>query len=204
MPKDKKAAAPTRSPKRAAGPSGRMVALLRGVNVGGRNMVPMAALRQAFASLGLDEVTTYIQSGNVLFRAASGREEALAERLTHHLHRTFGPHLTLVLRSAEELARVAASSPFDPSQVDTARLMVFFLGARPAPGAIAALDPDRSPPDAFKVVGREIHAHCPNGFAKTKLTVDYFERRLGTVATARNWRTVNALAARSKGGASPA
>ena len=166
------------------------VALLRGINVGGRNKLPMAELREVFARAGANEVRTYIQSGNVLFRAPSGLARKLPATIADALERRFSLKVPVILRSAEELIAAAERNPFLEAEVDTGALHVMFLAEKPARGAAASLDPRRSPPDEFALGEREVYLRCPNGVADTKLTNDYFDRTLGTVSTGRNWRTV--------------
>jgi uncharacterized protein (DUF1697 family) len=172
----------------------RHVALLRGINVGGNNKIPMAALSAMFTALGHTEVRTYIQSGNVIFRPRlrSPVGTGLDLELEQAILETFKLPIRVVTRTGDELREVLAHNPFPAAEPE--RLMVVLLRDVPGPDAIARLDPDRSPPDRFVVRGREIYAYCPNTFAKTKLTLDWFERRLGTVGTARNWRTIGVLA----------
>jgi uncharacterized protein (DUF1697 family) len=96
----------------------------------------------------------------------------------------------VVVRSADELCAVARANPFLRKASDTAALHVAFLADAPAADKVAVLDPKRSPPDEFAVVGREIYLRCPTGMAKTKLTNAYFDSKLATISTARNWNTV--------------
>lgn len=166
------------------------VALLRGINVGGRKTVPMAELRSALAGIGLEGVATYIQSGNVVFRAPSRDAKSLAGTIESSIDETFGVSARVVLRTRDELAAVTEGSPFVERGADPAKLHVVFLERRPDASAVAELDPGRSPPDELEPRGREIYLHLPNGMGRTKLSVDYFERRLGVAATARNWKTV--------------
>ena len=101
-----------------------------------------------------------------------------------------------MIRSAAELAAVAATNPFldtEPDR-DARTLHVAFLSKRPAAAAVAKLDPHRSPPDAFAVLGREVYLSYPDGSGRSRLTLDYLERALGVTGTARNWRTVRRLA----------
>lgn len=164
------------------------VALLRGINVGGKNRLPMAELVQACEALGWREVRTYIQSGNLVFRA----EEPRGESLQAEIERRFGLRVPVVLRSADAMAGVLAGVPF--AELDREELHVGFLAEPPSAERLAKLDPARSPGDRFAVVSGEIYLHLPNGVARTKLTNDYFDRALGTVCTVRNWNTVEALA----------
>jgi uncharacterized protein (DUF1697 family) len=178
------------------------VALLRGINLGARNKVPMPKLKSAFESLGFEDVVTYIQSGNVVFRSSSGGAKKIAARIEQGIEEVFGLSIIVVLRTPAELKSIAKSNPYLPRETDLTKLHVVFLKSRPAAKAIAQLDPERSPPDEFTVRGREIYLHLPNGFGRSKLTLDYFERRLGVDATARNWKTVLKLLELAKPGAS--
>lgn len=150
----------------------------------------MSALAEMFRALGHRSVSTYIQSGNVRFEPATAAVNLEAEveaAITH----TFGHSVSVIVRSVEEIREIGGLSPFAASPPE--QHMVVFLREAPAAEKIAGLDPARSPPDQFAVRGREIYAACPNGFARTKLTLDWFEKRLGTVGTARNWKTVGVL-----------
>lgn len=166
------------------------VALLRGVNVGGRNRLPMKDLAAMFAALECRDVATYIQSGNVVFRAPAATVRDLPVQLTRRLAKQLGIDVPVVLRSARELDGVVRGNPFLAKRTDEKALHVVFLAERPAPARVAALDPGRSPPDAFLVRGAEVFLSCPHGMARTKLTNDWFDRTLGTISTVRNWRTV--------------
>lgn len=169
------------------------VALLRGVNVGGKKL-PMAGLRSALADLGLDEVVTYIQSGNVVFdsdlRAAELRP-AIEKRIADE----FGLAVTVILRTPAGLDQVVAHNPFGADEPVLSRLHVVFLEDVPAAGAEARLEPERSPGDRFELHGRELYLHLPAGVGKSKLTLDYIERRLGVRGTMRNWNTLLKLLA---------
>ena len=170
----------------------RYVALLRGVNVGGRNKLPMADLREIFAEAGCAAVQTYIQSGNVVFEAAQDMAERVPEIVTLAIRKRFDIETAVIVRSKEELRQVADSNPFDTSG-DPRLLHVAFLQDTPGAEAVTRLDPDRSPPDAFAVRGRNVYLHYPNGVARSKLTNEYLAGQLQTVSTMRNWRTVLTL-----------
>ena len=170
----------------------RYVALLRGVNVGGRNKLPMAGLRDVCTEAGCAAVQTYIQSGNVVFQAAQDLAERVPEIVTLAIRRRFGFETAVVVRSKEELRQVVASNPLDTS-ADPRFLHVAFLENSPGADAVARLDPERSPPDVFEVRGGNVYLHYPNGVARSKLTNEYLAAQLQTVSTTRNWRTVLAL-----------
>jgi uncharacterized protein (DUF1697 family) len=171
-----------------------LVALLRGINVGGKNTIPMSELKSSLSSLGLEDVVTYIQSGNVVFRTP-GDAHDVAHDIEQRIAKDFGVDVTVLLRTPAQLRAVARSNPYLGDDGDLSKLHVVFLSGRPAVSAVAELDPERSPPDEFSLLRREIYLRLPNGSGRSKLTVDYFERRLGVAATARNWNTLIKLVA---------
>ena len=176
-----------------AAPRASYVALLRGINVGGKNKLPMAALSAMFVEAGCGDVKTLIQSGNVVFSAPPALASTIAAQVTQAIADGFGLAIPLVIRTAEDLAAVSRDNPFLQAGEDPEKLHVGFLADTPAEAAIASLDPARSAPDRFLVRGREVYLHLPNGVARSKLTNAYFDGRLQTVTTIRNWRTVLAL-----------
>ena len=166
------------------------VALLRGINVGGRNLLPMTDLAGLFEEAGCAGVRTYIQSGNVLFTASRARAEKLPGLIASGIADRFGYQVPVLLRTAADLGETIRQNPFLEAGASENWLHVLFLADQPDAGRVAALDPLRSPPDAYAVRGREIYLRLPNGGAKTKLTNAYFDSRLATISTVRNWRTV--------------
>ena len=181
--------------------AGVYVALLRGVNVGGKNRLPMKDLAAMFADAGCADVVTYIQSGNVVFRAT----DACAARVPAAVAKAVAERLAfrapVVMRTAAELRAVARGNPFLKPGADPDALHVLFLADRPAAARVAELDPHRSPPDEFEVRGREVYFRCPNGVGRSKLTNAYFDSKLATTSTLRNWRTVLKLVEMSGGAA---
>jgi uncharacterized protein (DUF1697 family) len=169
------------------------IALLRGINVGGKHKLPMTDLRRIFADAGAEDVRTYIQSGNVVFTASAAVARTLADRVADAVAEEFGFRPTVVTRTAAVLRKIAAANPFEVD--DPKRVHVGFLRAKPKPTAIKRLDPGRSPGDLFVVKGTEIYLHYPNGMGRSKLTGAYLESTLGVEATMRNWRTVTELLA---------
>jgi uncharacterized protein (DUF1697 family) len=168
------------------------VVLLRGVNVGGARPLPMAGLRDALTAAGHRDVRTYVQSGNVVLSS-----RASAASVTTTVHReiadVFGLDVPVVVRTAAELADVAAHNPFHRAGADPGRqLHVAFLAARPADRAVETLDPHRAAPEELHVRGREIYLWCPDGLGRSKVLTGV-ERALDTAITVRNWRTVTEL-----------
>ena len=170
------------------------LALLRGINVGGKAKLPMKELSGIFAGCGATAVQTYIQSGNVVFEAAShtAARECVA-RVTAEIARVYGYPGRIVLRSAQEMRECLAGNPFAGAGASEDALHVYFLADQAEAEAVKGLDPERSAPDKFVVRGREVYLFLPGGMARTKLTNAYFDSKLRTVSTARNWRTVGKL-----------
>lgn len=166
------------------------VALLRGINVGGKHIAPMKQLVEVFTGCKCVDVRTYIQSGNIIFSAPPKLMNGLTALLARKIEERFGFAVPVILRSYEELAKVPRNNPFLKRGVAENTLHVYFLADEPSAAAVKTLDPQRSAPDEFQVSGREIYLHLPNGMGRSKLTSAYFDSKLKTVATARNWATV--------------
>jgi uncharacterized protein (DUF1697 family) len=168
------------------------VALLRGINLGAHNMVPMADLRALFDDLGAEDVETYVQSGNVVFKIADGAEK-LTPAIERKIRRDLGLSVTVLVLTRPQLTKVLAGNPFAKAKKEPAKLHVTFLADNPAGAKVGRLDPERGKPDEYRLVGEQIYLHCPNGYGRTKLTNAYFEKQLGVAATTRNWKTVTKL-----------
>jgi len=170
------------------------VALLRAVNVGGRNRVPMTELRRAVEALPATDVRTYVQSGNVVFRSPHRAEAAVVDAVRAALQGAFGFEIGVVVRSAAALATVLGTNPLSTEGRDPSRLAVTFLSAAPAVGTVAA-GIQRVGAEEYALVGRELFLYAPGGLGTSKLGPVLAERRLGVTGTTRNWRSVTALAA---------
>ena len=226
------------------------VALLRGINVGGKNKLPMKELVAIFAGAGCADVRSYIQSGNVVFHASEKLAPCLPALVATAIAERFGWRVPVVMRTADELREVSEHNPFlaagpvartrvtrpaigprawevpgsatgprawevpgsatgprawevpgsatgprawdigATGTLDPATLHVMFLADQPSRTRAATLDPERSPGDAFALRGRDIYFRLSTGVARTRLTNDYFDTKLGTVSTGRNWNTV--------------
>lgn len=175
------------------GPTRTAVALLRGVNVGGKHKLPMAELRVLLEQLGCRGVRTYIQSGNAIFETPAATMPGLPAAIQAAVLERFGFESPVVLRTAVQIRAAMKSNPFLAAGADPKHLHVGFLSAKPAADLVRSLDPRRSPGDAFVVVGGEVYLHVPGGLARTKLTNAYFDAALKTVCTVRNWHTVQIL-----------
>jgi len=168
------------------------VVLLRGINVGGNKRVKMEDLKGWFEAAGCSDVATYIQSGNVVLKAA-GAAEALAKKLEAAIVKGAGFESRIVLRTKEEWAAAMKACPFDPKKADPKKLNVGFLRDAPKAGALADVDPKAYAPEEFALRGRELYLLLPDGVGKIKLPLPAFEKKLGPF-TVRNWNTVEKLA----------
>jgi len=167
------------------------VALVRGINVG-KTQISMERLRKLCAACGFEGVLTYIQSGNVVFSSGDNPTEC-GTALAARLQRELGKPVSVVIRSARELAGVAAKNPFLKEKgVETTRLHVAFLAERPTAERVKALAAADWGRDRFHHSAKELYLYCPDGFGRSKLATT-FERMLGVGATVRNWNTVSKL-----------
>ena len=171
----------------------RYVALLRSVNVAGHGRIAMNELRASFDALGYTGVTTYIQTGNVLFTTGSKSESGIAAAIEQRLAEDFGDSPAVLVRSVPDLLRIGTASPYAKAGANPSRHHVTFLATRPSKAALDALALPQSGRDELVVDGKEVYVHTPDGYAQTKYTGTFLERRLGVVSTTRNWNTVTKL-----------
>jgi uncharacterized protein (DUF1697 family) len=170
------------------------IALLRAVNMGGRNMIKMAELKRVFEALGFGRVQTYIQSGNVLFTTEEA-EQPLRQSIEREIKAAFGFPVTTVLRTTAELRQLIGNCPFAE---DTLRegesLYVSLLAEAPSPEGIERLLAYDSETDECRILCREVFVLYRQPMPDSKLQNTFLEQKLGVRATARNWRTINTLA----------
>lgn len=166
-----------------------LVALLRGVNVGGRSILKMADLRELVEGCGFDDVQTYLQSGNLVFRTTMSATKATTA-LQRALRAESGRDLAVATRTAAQMASVVERCPFP----ETEKVHVTFVvdGARPTPPDV---DPAAFLPERFEARGREIYLHLPDGMGRSRLAQALAKGQRGASGTTRNWKTVTALAA---------
>jgi uncharacterized protein (DUF1697 family) len=171
------------------------VSLLRGINVSGHNMIKMAELKALYEWLSFGNVTSYIQSGNVVFQTDKDNPGSLETLIERSIEKRFGFPVAVIIRRPAELAKLIKSSPFRTlDNVDESRLHVTFLKTEPAPALVKSLQPTAAKSnDQFKIVGSEVYLYCPNGYGKTLLSNTFFQKHLKLLATTRNWKTVNTL-----------
>lgn len=170
------------------------IALFRGINVGGHNKLPMMELTGLLEGLGLSGVRTYIQSGNVVFRATGGTSDHWSAAIRAAVESRFGFSVCVLVMDAATLAQAAAANPYPHAEADHKTLHLFFLAAKPKSPDMEGLARLKSPTESCTLLGAVFYLHAPDGIGKSKL-VQRVERLLGVEATARNWRTVREVLA---------
>lgn len=170
-----------------------MICMLRGVNVGSKNKLEMAAFRGLLNALKVTQVSTYIQSGNAVFYSDKD-ESALEQSIARALKSKMKIEVPVMVRSLSEWKQVAAGNSFlKRKNIDPARLHVTFLDAAPPDLLVQKIGDQDYLPDEFRLVGRNIYLHCPLGYGISRLSNQFFEKKWGVVATTRNWNTVQQL-----------
>lgn len=168
----------------------KFVAFLRAINVGGNNMLPMKSLVDMLSELGFADVRTHLQSGNAVFSAPTMNEVELAELIESAIERRCAFRSTVLIRTRNEFDTVVSSNPLLSQGINPSRLITVFLRDHPARDAILRLDDAAFPGVSYAVVGREMFVRYDEGMGASKFVPAYYERRLGTIGTARNWNTV--------------
>ncbi|WER45486.1 DUF1697 domain-containing protein [Cupriavidus sp. WKF15] len=165
------------------------ILLLRGINVGGKNALPMKDLVSILDSLGAVEVRTYIQSGNVVFEASKEAAAHIASKLGPEIKRRRGFQPTVLVLSQNDLRRAIERNPFPDAESDANRLQVGFLADAPASPDLERLGTIKLESERFRLDGKVFYLHAPAGVGTSKLAANS-ERLLGVPMTARNWKTV--------------
>ncbi|MGD9634932.1 MAG: DUF1697 domain-containing protein [Pirellulales bacterium] len=168
------------------------VALLRGINVGGKGTLPMKELTAILESLGCSNVRTYIQSGNAVFQHKPADAAKLASKLSAAIDKARGFAPQVVVLEAKQLDKIAKANPFPEAEAEPKSLHVWFPSAKAAEADTKAIAALQSKSERFKITANAFYLHAPDGIGRSKLAASV-ERHLGVAATARNWRTVCAL-----------
>ena len=171
------------------------ISILRGINVSGQKIIRMTELKALYEELGFNEVVTYIQSGNVIFR--TGLEvpaKVLTDKIEEAINTRFGFNVPVIIRTVDEMIKTIRANPFlkGEGQV-TEKLYITFLEEKPLIADIEKINQFDFFPDKFIILGREVYLDCAGGYGTTKLSNNFFESKLKIKATTRNWNTVNKL-----------
>lgn len=167
------------------------VSLFRGINVGGNHPIRMGELKDLHASLGLSDVVTYIQSGNVVFTSDDADPAQLSRQIEDAFAQKFGFRVNVMVRTAAELRDIIENNPFQNQPMkESKRLVVLFLATCPESTALADLKKAYVGLEEFDLVGQELYIYYPDGIGRSKLSNALIEKKLKTMGTARNWNTV--------------
>jgi len=166
------------------------IALFRGINVGGNNIIPMKDLVKIFEGMGFTDVKTYIQSGNVVFRSASLKKDKTAKEISLRISKSHGFVPKVIILEISELKKAIDKNPFQTSE-GTA-LHFFFLESQPEKPDLKALSEAKIKSEEFKLVQNIFYLFAPDGIGRSKLA-NIVEKKLGVPATARNWNTISKL-----------
>lgn len=169
------------------------LSMLRGINVGAQKKVLMADLKIAYEELKFKAVTTYIQSGNVVFQTKEN-VNTLPSKIEKKILEKFGFEVPIILKTEEDLIRTLHENPFlKEKELQLDKLYVTFLYDAPKPELMEKLQAFQTLADRFAIVGETVYLYCPNGYGTSKLNNNFFESKLNVKATTRNWRSVNEL-----------
>lgn len=170
------------------------ISMLRGINVGGKNQIRMETLRSLYESLGFEKVQTYVQSGNVVFKSKEEAPVVLAKRIEAKIRQEFGLDVHVMVRTRDDIRCIVANNPFlQGLGKDITKLHVTFLDGTVEKELLWDVKSPNADGDEFSVGEREVYIFCPNGYGRTKLNNNFFEKKLKLPATTRNWNSVKAL-----------
>jgi len=168
------------------------IALFRGINVGGNNILPMKELVRDLESLELNNVRTYIQSGNVVFQSRRKSATSLVKEIRKQINRSHGFEPNVILLGVDQLEKAMEANPFSDAESDPKSLHLGFLETKPQTANFNKLDELKADSESYRLIEQVFYFHAPDGVGRSKLAAR-FEACLGVAATARNWRTVQKL-----------
>lgn len=171
------------------------IAVLRGINVSGHNIIKMDALRKLFEDSGYGYVRTYIQSGNVIFANVKTAAEKLEKNISEKILNTFGYDVPVIVRDLNEIKKLIKDNPFTKNAgQDLKNLYAILLSNEPAKESTGKIPEVPNDSTIYLIKGKTVYLYCPGGYGNTKLTNAFFEKHLRVMATARNWKTICELA----------
>ena len=169
----------------------RYVSLFRGINVGGHQTVPMNELKELHEALGLKDVVTYIQSGNVVFTSDDADLAQLSRHIEDGFAKKFGFEVKVMVRTSVESQDIIDNNPFQNQTMKEPKLMVvLFLATHPESTAMEDLQKTYVGPEELCLIGQELFVYYPNGIGRSKLSLTLIEKKLKTIGTGRNWNTI--------------
>jgi uncharacterized protein (DUF1697 family) len=168
------------------------LSILRGINVSGQKMIKMADLKALYETLGFKNITTYIQSGNVVFESKTKKN--LAALIEQKIKNTFGFDVPVIVLTQREMQAIVEQNPFlKEKNIELDRLYVTFLAETPLAENLTKIATYDYSPEVFVIKEKAAYLYCPKGYGNTKLSNSFFENKLKVKATTRNWNTTNKL-----------
>ena len=169
----------------------RYISMLRGINVSGQKLIKMDDLKKAYKTSGFQNVRTYIQSGNVIFQTAKTPPLKLSEKISEIIFKKFNFHVAALVKTLEEMDEIVRNNPFlKEKRIDQAKLYVTFLSQPSKTASIKKLNENIRRIEKFYCHGNEVYLYCPDGYGRSKLSNNLFEKVFSSAATTRNWKTV--------------
>lgn len=170
------------------------ISILRGINVSGQKSIRMKSLQEMYENLGVQDVKTYVQSGNVVFRSPDPKPEKLEDKISRLIEKEFGFNVPVMVMSMDQLKKIIANNPLskDPRK-DPSFLHITFLASEPQHIKMDIIESKKSNGEEIVISGKAIYLYCPNGYGKTKLSNNFLETTLQVTATTRNWKTSRQL-----------
>ena len=176
------------------------ISILRGINVSGQKKILMVELKALYEKLGFKNVQTYIQSGNVVFVYDGDKSNlAIAEAIENAIEKEYKFQVPVLVKQVDDLVSTIKKNPFtEEAGADPSRVAVTFLESQPSSENLLTLEGVDYPPDRFIIDGLNIYIFCPESYGNSKLSNNFFEKKLKVRATTRNWKTINKLVEMSK------
>ncbi len=170
------------------------ISILRGINVSGQNPIKMDALQKMYKNLGFDNIATYVQSGNVVFKSEIADSKDLGMEITQQIEKDFGFNVPVIVLTIDNLRQIIDNNPFAKDlNKDKAFLHVTFLSSKPDKYDIKAIEEKKQDGEEILITKHAVYLYCPNGYGRTKLSNTFWETKLKVRATTRNWKTTNEL-----------
>jgi uncharacterized protein (DUF1697 family) len=170
------------------------ISLLRGINISGQKLIKMAELKLLYESLGFENVRTYLQSGNVIFDTKLFDKKKISGIIEKGIYKKYGFSVSVLIKTTDDFKKILKNNPFLKSKnTDVDKYYITMLFNAPEKSLLEKLCDLKSGNDEFEVFGDVIYINCPDGYGRTKLNNNIFEKKLKVIATTRNWRTINNL-----------
>jgi len=170
------------------------ISILRGINVSGQRIIRMAALKKIYGELGFLNVTSYLQSGNIIFQTDPDKAFNLAETISNRIRDDLGIEVRVIVLTMDMIKQIIECNPFGPDPAKDSKYMhVTFLASEAGEYDAKAILSKKAENEDIMITGNVVYLYCPNGYGRTKLTNNFLEARLKVTATTRNWKTTNEL-----------